>query len=118
RASGVPVWVGRSRVEAALALLAAQPQTDVLVCDDGLQHLALHGDVRIVVFDDRGLGNGWLLPAGLLREPWPIADARRAPQLMLQHQGGDEPTGPVPVPAGLQVYGAARTLATQAVNRA
>lgn len=118
RVSGVPVWVGRSRMAAAHGLLRTHPQTDVLVCDDGLQHLALHGDVRIVVFDDRGLGNGWLLPAGLLREPWPIAQARRAPQLMLQHRGGDDSNARVPAPAGLQVFGATRALAPLAIDRA
>jgi tetraacyldisaccharide 4'-kinase len=47
------------------------PETDVIVCDDGLQHLALQRDIEICVFDERGAGNGFLLPAGLLREPWP-----------------------------------------------
>jgi tetraacyldisaccharide 4'-kinase len=67
----VPVVVAARRIQAARALLAQHPQTDVLVCDDGLQHLALHRDIEICVFDERGLGNGWLLPAGPLREPWP-----------------------------------------------
>jgi tetraacyldisaccharide 4'-kinase len=69
RRSGVPVWVGRDRVAVAQALCAAHPQVDVLVCDDGLQHLRLRRDLEIVVFDARGAGNGWLLPAGPLREP-------------------------------------------------
>ena len=67
----VPVYVARQRIEAARALLAQHPDTDVLVCDDGLQHLALQRDINICVFDDRGVGNGFLLPAGPLREPWP-----------------------------------------------
>lgn len=71
RSTGVPVWVGARRVEAARAMLAARPAVDVIVCDDGLQHRALARDVELVVFDDRGTGNGWLLPAGPLREPWP-----------------------------------------------
>jgi tetraacyldisaccharide 4'-kinase len=69
RRSGVPVWVGRDRADAAAALLAAHPDVNVLVCDDGLQHLRLGRDIEIVVFDERGAGNGWLLPAGPLREP-------------------------------------------------
>lgn len=69
RRAGVPVWVGRDRAAAALALLAAHPDVNVLVCDDGLQHLRLGRDLEIVVFDERGAGNGWLLPAGPLREP-------------------------------------------------
>jgi tetraacyldisaccharide 4'-kinase len=69
RRSGVPVWVGRDRAAAAAALLAAHAEVNVLVCDDGLQHLRLGRTVEVVVFDERGAGNGWLLPAGPLREP-------------------------------------------------
>ncbi len=43
----------------------------MLVADDGLQHLALARDVQVIVFDDRGIGNGLLLPAGPLRQPQP-----------------------------------------------
>lgn len=71
RASGAPVFVAKKRIDAARALLAAYPATQVVVCDDGLQHYALQRDLEIAVFDDRGVGNGWLLPAGPLREPWP-----------------------------------------------
>ena len=67
--SGAPVWVGRDRVAAARGLLAAHPHCDVLVCDDGLQHYALARDFEIAVEDERGHGNGLLLPAGPLREP-------------------------------------------------
>ncbi len=72
---GVPVFVAPRRADAGRALLAAHPQTDILVCDDGLQHTALARDVDICVFDARGVGNGWLLPAGPLREPWPRRNA-------------------------------------------
>lgn len=71
RSTGVPVFVASARIDAARALLKHYPQTDVLVSDDGLQHLALARDIEICVFDDRGTGNGWLIPAGPLREPWP-----------------------------------------------
>lgn len=67
--SGVPVWVGRDRAAAGEALRAAHPEVDVIVSDDGLQHLRLARDVELLVFDRRGAGNGWLLPAGPLREP-------------------------------------------------
>jgi len=67
----VPVWVARQRVQAGRQLLQAHPSVQVLVCDDGLQHLALARDIEICVMDERGIGNGWLLPAGPLREPWP-----------------------------------------------
>jgi tetraacyldisaccharide 4'-kinase len=66
-----PVVVGRDRVAAARQLLGAHPAVDVLVSDDGLQHLALARDAQVLVFDERGAGNGWLLPAGPLREPLP-----------------------------------------------
>ena len=69
--TGVPVWVARARADAARALLLAHPEVQILVCDDGLQHLALARDLEICVMDERGVGNGWLLPAGPLREPWP-----------------------------------------------
>lgn len=73
RACRVPVFVAPSRAEAARALLEAYPATQVIVCDDGLQHYGLQRDIEICVFDERGIGNGWLLPAGPLRESWPRA---------------------------------------------
>ena len=72
RACQVPVFVGKNRFEAGLELLSQNPQTQVIVCDDGLQHLGLVHDLALCVFDERGLGNGWLLPAGPLREAWPV----------------------------------------------
>lgn len=71
RRCDVPVFVARRRLQAAQALLAQYPDTELVVCDDGLQHYALRRDLEICVFDDRGIGNGWLLPAGPLREAWP-----------------------------------------------
>jgi tetraacyldisaccharide 4'-kinase len=67
--TGCPVMVGRDRAATGRALLAAHPLVDVLVTDDGLQHYKLQRDVEIILFDGRGVGNGWLLPAGPLREP-------------------------------------------------
>ena len=72
--TGAPVFVARRRIDAVRALLAAHPQTDLIICDDGLQHHALQRDLNIAVFDERGVGNGWLLPAGPLREAWPPTD--------------------------------------------
>ncbi|WP_148714991.1 tetraacyldisaccharide 4'-kinase [Chitinolyticbacter meiyuanensis] len=70
RITGVPVCVHRRRAEAGQALLAAHPEVDVILCDDGLQHYALARDIEIAVVDGaRGFGNGALLPAGPLREP-------------------------------------------------
>lgn len=66
RHSGAPVAVGSDRVAAARLL----PQdVDVILSDDGLQHYRLARQHEIVLLDgSRGLGNGWLLPAGPLRE--------------------------------------------------
>lgn len=69
RRTGVPVFVAAQRTRAIKSLLEQYPQTDVIIGDDGLQHYALGRDIEIIVFDDRGIGNGWLIPAGPLREP-------------------------------------------------
>jgi tetraacyldisaccharide 4'-kinase len=66
--TGAPVAVCRERVRAARLLLG--DGVDVLIADDGLQHLRLPRCFEIVVVDAaRGFGNGYLLPAGPLREP-------------------------------------------------
>ena len=70
RRSGCPVWIGRDRTAAARALLAAHPECNAIISDDGLQHYRLARDVEIAIVDGaRGFGNGFLLPAGPLREP-------------------------------------------------
>ena len=69
RHSACPVFVGRDRVAAARGLLARYPDCDLIIADDGLQHYRLRRDVEIAIFDERGLMNGWSLPAGPLREP-------------------------------------------------
>jgi tetraacyldisaccharide 4'-kinase len=67
RRTGAPVAIGRDRPAASQLLVNAG--CDVVVSDDGLQHYALARDCEIVVIDgDRRFGNGWLLPAGPLRE--------------------------------------------------
>ena len=69
RRTNCPVYVGVDRVAAAQALLAENPDCDLILCDDGLQHYRLARTVEIAVIDRRGLMNGWPLPAGPLREP-------------------------------------------------
>ncbi|HUN70135.1 MAG TPA: tetraacyldisaccharide 4'-kinase [Burkholderiales bacterium] len=69
RRSGCPVWVAPDRVAACRLLREKHPECDVIVTDDGLQHYALRRDIEICVVDGRGFGNGFLLPAGPLREP-------------------------------------------------
>ena len=112
RATHAPVFVGRTRHEAATAMLARHPDIEIVVCDDGLQHYGLYRDLEICVFDDRGCGNGWCLPAGPLRERWPRQAVSRAGQhparLLTLHTGND------PAFAG---YTAHRSLATCAVRR-
>jgi tetraacyldisaccharide 4'-kinase len=67
RRTQVPVAIGANRPAAAQLLLGEG--CDVIVSDDGLQHYALARDCEVVVIDgDRRFGNGWLLPAGPLRE--------------------------------------------------
>lgn len=101
RKAGVPVFVASQRVEAGRALLRAYPGTQVIVSDDGLQHHALGRDLEICVFDGRGTGNGWLLPAGPLREAWP-----RPCDLVLTH-------GAAP---GIEGHAMQRGLAPEAVR--
>ena len=68
--TGLPVWIGHDRADAARGLIRSNPSCDVIVADDGLQHYALARAMEIAVIDaSRGFGNGLLLPAGPLREP-------------------------------------------------
>lgn len=86
RTSGVPVVVGRDRIAAGQLLLQAHPDITHIVCDDGMQHYRLFRDLEVCVFDARGLGNGRLLPAGLLRQPWPregVSAAGQVPERLL-----------------------------------
>lgn len=70
RRSACPVWRGYDRVAAARALLAANPDCNVVIGDDGLQHYRLARDVEIVLIDGAaGFGNGLPMPSGPLREP-------------------------------------------------
>ena len=64
-----PIAVARRRLD-AVKLLAAHGHLDALILDDGFQHLRLHRDLDLILINaTRGFGNGWLLPAGPLREP-------------------------------------------------
>jgi tetraacyldisaccharide 4'-kinase len=67
RRAQATVFIGKDRVAAAKAAVA--DKADIVICDDGLQHLALVRNCEIVVIDgQRGFGNGCLLPRGPLRE--------------------------------------------------
>jgi len=67
--SRCPVWIGRDRAAAGLEMLNRHSDRNIVICDDGLQHYRIQRDIEIAVEDDRGHGNGLLLPAGPLREP-------------------------------------------------
>jgi tetraacyldisaccharide 4'-kinase len=72
-----PIWVHPKRVRSIQSLLKQNPSVNVIISDDGLQHRALvrwparegGRDIEFVVRDTRAEGNGFLLPAGPLREP-------------------------------------------------
>jgi len=67
--SKIPVFVGKNRVGAAKILLKKYPKTSIIISDDGLQHLRLARDYEIIVVDSqRNFGNGFIFPAGPLRE--------------------------------------------------
>lgn len=106
-ATGAPVFVGEQRVSAALRLLESHPEVNVLISDDGLQHSALARSVEIWVFDERGIGNGMLLPAGPLRQPLP----EQVPAQALVLYNADRPSTPLPGPLARRKLGSATPLA-------
>jgi tetraacyldisaccharide 4'-kinase len=78
-----PTWVGRPRA-AAIATMA-QAGHDLAILDDGLQDYSLAHDLRLAIIDaERGFGNGWLMPAGPLREPI-RSGLRRSDAVILMH---------------------------------
>ena len=77
RAQSATVFIANKRMEAVNALLNKYPATQVIVSDDGLQHYGMARDIEITVFDDGGIGNGWLLPAGPLRQRYQINQPRQ-----------------------------------------
>jgi len=88
--TGAPISVHPNRVQAAKALLEFDSSVDVILSDDGLQHYALARDIELLVEDSRGMGNGFLLPAGPLREP---ASRRRSVDAIFLRDSA-EPTQP------------------------
>jgi tetraacyldisaccharide 4'-kinase len=73
---GLMVIIGPDRFDAGLLALE-RLKPDIFLLDDGFQHLRLHRDLNLLLLDyTRPFGNGWTLPAGLLREP--IRAANRA----------------------------------------
>jgi len=76
---GIPVLTGKDRGRAG-AYAIDRFSADMLILDDGFQHLSLHREVDIVCLDgQRPFGNGWMLPRGPLREgPWALSRAHLA----------------------------------------
>ena len=69
RLNDVPVIIGRNRFEAGRQAIS-KFDPDVIVLDDGFQHLKLQRDLDLVLLDYRKpFGNGHLLPRGVMREP-------------------------------------------------
>ncbi|HSD11098.1 MAG TPA: tetraacyldisaccharide 4'-kinase [Candidatus Binatia bacterium] len=91
-----PVVVARRRAEAG-ALACRELGANVLVLDDGFQHLALHRDFDLVCVRPSVDGDDCVLPAGRLREP-PAALARA--HAILVSKGGPEER----VPPTLEAY--------------
>ena len=89
--TGCPVVVDPDRASALRSVLQEEG-IDVVIADDGLQHYAVERDLEIVLVDaGRGLGNGWCLPAGPLREP---VSRLQAVDWVL-YRGGDKPANSV-----------------------
>ena len=91
RRSGCPVWIGADRAAAASALLAAHPECDVIISDDGLQHYRLARDMEILVRPAEAPANAWLLPAGPFREP--AARAAEVDAVVVHEGSGMRDTG-------------------------
>ena len=84
--TGLPVGCGIDRGAALALLLERHPTLEVIISDDGLQHPGLPRSLELAVFDERGAGNGLLLPAGPLREP--LAHLRGMDAVLLREPGG------------------------------
>ncbi|MDN3452739.1 MULTISPECIES: tetraacyldisaccharide 4'-kinase [unclassified Psychrobacter] len=68
--TGAAMTVCPNRQQAITALLNVEPDLQLIIADDGLQHYALQRDIEWIVVDAaRGFGNEQLLPTGFLREP-------------------------------------------------
>ena len=88
--TGAPIWIGRKRVAVAQDLLQANPECDVIITDDGLQHYRLKRDMEIAVVDATlHLQRARMLPAGPLREP--VSRLKEVDAVVVN--GGDAQTG-------------------------
>ncbi|HPK41530.1 MAG TPA: tetraacyldisaccharide 4'-kinase, partial [Candidatus Cloacimonadota bacterium] len=70
RLQGVTVVVGKNRRKSLQLLLERDDKPDIIIFDDAYQHLKIKYDYSFLVFNGESpIGNGFLLPAGILREP-------------------------------------------------
>ncbi len=82
-----PTMVSANRPRGATALAGAGLEADLIIMDDGFQNPSLHKDVSLVVVDaGRGVGNGWVFPAGPLRAPL-RSQLRKADAIVLVGEG-------------------------------
>ncbi|WP_025651797.1 MULTISPECIES: tetraacyldisaccharide 4'-kinase [unclassified Psychrobacter] len=89
--TGVPMAVCPNRKQAITTLLAAHPDLQLIIADDGLQHYALQRDIEWIVVDAaRGFGNEQLLPTGFLREPM----SRLQGATVIYHEGPNNSAAP------------------------
>ena len=98
RQTAAPAAVGSRRADAGRALLAAHPDLDAVVADDGLQHYALARDIEIAVFPAADLArrNLDLLPNGGLREP--ISRLAQADYVVISGSTEDTDAAPLRLP--------------------
>ena len=83
---GIPVVVGRERKKAISLLEKKYPEIEYIILDDSFQHLKVKHDYDFIVFNALGkIGNGFLLPAGILREP--LSALKHANQIIFNGLG-------------------------------
>jgi tetraacyldisaccharide 4'-kinase len=81
---GIPVLTGKKRIDPA-RMAVAELGVDIIILDDGFQHLSLYRDLDIVLFDATALaGNSRIFPGGELREP--VSALRRGDIFLLTGQ--------------------------------
>lgn len=98
-----PAWISADRAAGARAAVAAGAQA--IVMDDGLQNPTLEKDLSLLIVDGGyGFGNGYMIPAGPLREPIGAAAARSRAAVLV---GADEANAAALLPPGLPVLRAA-----------
>ena len=98
--SGLQVHTGDRKSN--VRLLDAQDDSSPIVMDDGFQNPRIKKDIAILVFDERlGSGNGFVLPAGPLREP--MRAARRADAIIIV-KSNDGRVRKLKLPAGIPVF--------------